>query len=193
MRFGWIFCALVGIAACKSKSSDEDSSGTTATDDQATTTPAPDEDSGTTADPTQFPAQPAPFTLTLSGAASETLSFDTPTCSHRTGSTTFRQFWRGPGHVYVLVVEMFDTFPGEAGAYTAADGVRTKLQEEAGGSLAYYDSEAGGTGASLTLDGFDTDANQVWGAATIGTLGDGSGGLVTVTPDEIPVWCDSME
>ena len=50
-----------------------------------------------------------------------------------------------------------------------------------------------GEGASLTLDGFDTDANQVWGAATIGTLGDGSGGLVTVTPDEIPVWCDSME
>jgi hypothetical protein len=185
-------CGVLGIAGCQSKSSDDDSSGTSTTEITTDETGG-DEGSGTTVEPVGFPEQPAPFTLALSGASSASLTFDTPSCSHRTGSATFRQFWRGSGHVYVLVVEMFDTFPGEVGAYTADDGVRTRLQEEAGGMGAYYDSTIDGVGASLTLDGLDVAANEAWGSATMGSMGDGAGGTVTVSPDAIPVWCDSME
>ena len=127
MRVAGIMCGVLGIAGCQSKSSDDDSSGASTTEITTEETGG-DESSGTTVDPAGFPEQPAPFTLTLSGASSASLTFDTPSCSHRAGSTTFRQFWRGSGHVYVLVVEMFDTFPAEIGAYTADDGVRTRLQ-----------------------------------------------------------------
>jgi hypothetical protein len=88
---------------------------------------------------------------------------------------------------------MFDTFPGEAGAYTSTDGVRARLQEEAGGAGYYFDSATGNDSATLELQGFDTEANEVWGAATTGELGDSSGGSVTLSPNAIPVWCDSME
>ena len=198
-RIGWM-CLAIGATACQSKSTADE---TGAQDSVGPTTEAVEEeeeeeddgegDSGTTTPPGGFPSQPAPFTLTLDGASTASLTFDAPTCSHRTGSTSFRHTWRGASHVYILVVEMFDTFPGDAGSYTAADGVRVRLQEEAGGMGAYYDSNFDGVGATLTLDGFDTTANHVWGSATIGSLGDGSGGTITATPDAIPIWCDSME
>ncbi len=192
MRVVWILCGTLGIAGCQSKSSDDDSSSASTTE-VTTEETGGDDSSGTAVDPVGFPDQPAPFTITVSGASSASLTFDAPSCSHRAGSTTFRQFWRGSEHVYVLVVEMFDTFPGEVGSYTADDGVRTRLQEEAGGMGAYFDSANDGSGATLTLDGFDVDANEVWGSATMGSMGDGSGGTVSVSPDAIPVWCDSME
>ncbi|HCH65220.1 MAG TPA: hypothetical protein DFR83_20615 [Deltaproteobacteria bacterium] len=195
-QIGWLWLA-IGFSACQSKSTSEDTEGTTTTD--PTTEVAEEEeegdsrDSGGTTSPDGFPAQPAPFTITLDGASTASLTFDDPTCSHRTGSASIRFTWRGASHFYILVVEMFDTFPGEAGAYTASDGVRVRLQEEAGGMGAYFDSNFDGVGATLTLDGFDTTANHAWGSATIGSLGDGSGGVVTTAPDLIPIWCDSME
>jgi len=185
----WCGCLAMWMG-CSGKSSDDDSavdsgsSGTTDTSDSG--------DSGTT-DPGGFPDRPDAFTINVSGAYEGTLTFDTPTCSHRTGSTTFRQFWRGPDHVFVLLVEMFDTFPGETGSYTGADGVRAKLQEEAGGAGHYFDSTVGDNSASLTLEGFDTDANEAWGTGSVGTLGDGAGGTATISPDVVPIWCDSME
>ena len=198
MRFVFWACAIVGWVGCSGKSTDEDSSAAGAGDGTTDGGPGAGPDSGDgggtgTTDPTVFPDPPTPFSLEVSGAYTGTLRFDTPSCSHRTGSTTFRQFWRGSDHVFVLLIEMFDTFPGEAGAYVAADGVRARLQEEAGGSLYYFDSLSGDNSATLELVGFDTDANQVWGSGTVGVLGDSSGGTVTLSPDAVPVWCDSME
>lgn len=191
-QMNWIWVA-IGLAGCRPDSSKDDSASAETTDATTTVTDDDGDDSGTTVDPNAFPSQPAPFTITLDGVSTATLTFEQPTCSHRTGSTSFRHTWRGSDHVFILVVEMFDTFPAEVGAYTQADGVRTRLQEEAGGRGAYFDSNFDGSGASLTIDGFDTTANHVWGSATVGSLGDGSGGMVTVAPDTIPIWCDSME
>jgi hypothetical protein len=196
MRYWWLVVAALTWSACSGKSSDDDTS-TSGTTDSSTTGPGGDsgdtDDSGATEDTGGFPQRPDPFTIQVTGSTEVTLAFDSPTCSHRTGSETFRQFWRGSDHVWVLVIEMFNTFPGEAGSYTAADGVRTRLQEEAGGMGGYYDSQFDGAGAALDLEGLDTDANEAWGSAMMGTLGDGSGGFVSVSPDSIPVWCDALE
>lgn len=189
MRLHGMCALLLVVQACSSKSDDDDSG---AEDSAAGTTEPAGEDTSDPA-PEGFPDQPEPFTVSVTGAYEGSLAFDTPTCSHRTGSTTFRQFWRGSGHVFVLVVEMFDTFPGEPGDYGASDGVRARLQEEAGGEGNYFASELGGDASTLTLDGFDTEANEAWGAATVGTLGDSTGGSVMLSPDSVPVWCNAME
>jgi len=184
---------LFAVVGCSGKSSEDETGAAGPSDDTSELDPEDTAEGGDTGDPVGFPDAPQPFTIAVSGAYSGSLTFDSPSCSHRTGSTTFRQFWRGSDHVFVLLVEMFDTFPGETGAYTAADGVRARLQEEAGGSGYYFDSATGNDSATLELEGFDTDLNEVWGAATAGELGDTSGGSVTLSPDAIPVWCDSME
>lgn len=162
-------------------------------DSGATGGTTPPDDTSDTDEPEGFPEAPDPFTISVSGAWSGTLTFDTPSCSHRTGSATFRQFWRGPDHAFVLLVEMFDTFPGEPGDYTGADGVRARLQEEAGGDGNYFDSQLGDASSTLRLEGLDTELSQAWGTATAGTLGDGTGGTVTLSPDSLRVWCDHLE
>ncbi len=195
-RGAFLGLPLVLLMACSGKSSSEDTthsggaSNTTGGTEETTDTDTSDTDIEDTGG---FPAQPDAFTVMVEGTLSQSITFDMPDCSHRTGSTTFRQFWRGQGHVFVLLVEMFDTFPGETGAYDASQGVRVRLQEEAGGSGAYFDSTLGSSSATMTLDGFDTDAGQAWGAFSAGTLGDGAGGSVTLSPDTLPVWCASLE
>jgi hypothetical protein len=143
-------------------------------------------------EPGGLPASPAPFTLTLAGDLEQELVFDAPDCSHLEGSTSFRQFWRGEGHVFVLIIEMVGTFPEEAapGSWTAADGARVKLQEEAGGSGHYVQSAPDDATLVMTLDGFDLDADQVWGEASVGPLSGAETGTVELAPQPLPIWCD---
>jgi len=184
--------ALALVTACSGKSSDDDSA-TDSGDTQDTADTADSADTADTADTGGFPDSPAPFTVQVEGSHSETISFNSPDCSHRTGSTTFRQFWRGEGHVWVLLVEMFDTFPGETGDFDATQGVRVRLQEEAGGMGGYYDSQFGDNSPTMQLVGFDTEAGEAWGTFTAGTLGDGASGSITLSPTTLPVWCSSLE
>ncbi len=150
---------------------------------------AADGDDGGTG--TGLPASPAPFTLQLSGALDRALVFDSPSCSHLEGSTSFRQFWRGDGHVFVLIIEMVGTFPeaGGPGAWTAADGARVKLQEEAGGDGNFFQSDPADPALVFTLEGFDTDADEAWGTATVGALLDAEGASLALDPQPLPVWC----
>lgn len=149
-------------------------------------------DGGDDGGPATFPEGPIAFTLTGSGAAELNLSFSAPDCPYRVGGTSFRQTWRGEGHVYVLIVEVSRDFPGTAGTYAAAGQARVRLQEEAGGSLAYFDSTLGDGEVSVTLDGFDTDASQAWGSFSAGALGDSAGGRLEIGPQPLPIWCPSL-
>ena len=137
-KMNWIWVA-IGLAGCRPDSTKDDSASAETTDTTTTVTDDDGDDSGTTVDPNAFPSQPAPFTITLDGASTATLTFDQPTCSTEPGRQLSTHL-AGSDHVFILVVEMFDTFPAEVGAYTDADGVRTRLQEEAGGRGAYFDS-----------------------------------------------------
>jgi hypothetical protein len=149
-------------------------------------------DGGDGVDPGTFPEGPIAFTLTATGAADLNLSFSAPDCPYRVGGTSFRQTWRGEGHVYVLIVEVSRDFPGTAGTYAAAGQARVRLQEEAGGSLAYYDSALGDAEVSVTFDGFDVDASQAWGSFSAGALGDSAGGRLEIGPQPLPIWCPSL-
>lgn len=142
-------------------------------------------------DPGGFPADPSPMTVELGGDLVQTLVFDLPTCSHLEGSTSFRQFWRGADHRFVLLVEMIGTFPtvDQVGTWTAEDGVRVKLQEEAGGSGYYFTSDAADPDLALVIDGFDIDEDHVWGTFSVGALSSDTHGSITLSPQPLVLWC----
>lgn len=135
-----------------------------------------------------LPADPSPFTLTLSGAWPTTLVFDQPSCSSPVGSSNLRVFWRGSNHVVVLVLNILGTYQG-AGDYTEAEhGLRVQLQEEAGGSGYYFASEPGDAiNASVLFD----DDNVAWGEYSFSTLHSDSGDI-TISPTTIPIWCSEF-
>ncbi len=137
---------------------------------------------------TGLPDSPAPFTVTVSGVLSQALTFTEASCSRPNGSGQLRQFWRGRDHVFVLRVEMLSGVEA-AGTFTTADGARAALQEEAGGSGSYF--TAGPTDTlEMTLDGLDDDADQAWGSWTVTGMADTSGGVITLGPQPLPLWCD---
>lgn len=133
-----------------------------------------------------FPEVPAGFTIQLAGARTDALVFDTPTCS--LNGTSLRTFWRnGAGqHVFVLIAEIMGQYNGP-GAYDATRGVRLKLQEEAGGTLAYFAADPA-QGDTVAVDVTAGDAYRAAGTATVGGMR-GSEGAVTFSPASWPIWC----
>ncbi|MCB9764829.1 MAG: hypothetical protein H6739_33950 [Alphaproteobacteria bacterium] len=130
-----------------------------------------------------MPADPSPFTLTLSGGWNTTLTFDQPTCSNPTGSSNLRVFWRGSSHVAVLVLDLLGTYEG-AGTYTtAADGARVRIQEEAGGSGYYFGTTESD---SIEAEVLYADEDIAWGTYTVSGFSDGG---LTIEPTTIPIWC----
>jgi hypothetical protein len=185
--------ALVCIGCSGDNKSDAAEEGDGSSGDTAVADGGDDGAEGTdSGEPGGFPASPAPFTLTLSGDLEQELVFDAPDCSHLEGSTSFRQIWRGDGHVFVLIIEMVGTFPEEPapGSWTAADGARVKLQEEAGGSGQYAQSAPDDATLVMSIEGFDLDADQVWGEASVGPLSGSETGTIELAPQPLPIWCD---
>lgn len=189
----WMAVAvLVGAVGCRGKDDEgadgDDTSGAGDGADGADgadgTDTAPDTGGG-------FPADPSPLTLTVSGALSQTLVFDQPTCSNPTGSSNLRVFWRGSGHVFVLKVELLGTFTG-VGSYTSsAHGARASLQEEAGGSGYYFVAGPSDT-IEMDIAGYDREALQAWGSFSVSGMADTSGGTITLSPQPIPIWCPTF-
>ena len=177
------FSLLLALAACGGKGAD-----TAATDDTAGGTDDTAQDSG--GGNAGLPANPAPFEVMVSGATSTTLSFDQPSCT-RNGQN-LRTFWRNSArtHVYVLIAEVMGTFTGE-GSYGSDAGARVKLQEEAGGTLAYFAADA------AQGDAFQVDVTYVTDTEAAGTFTvsgmHGTDGRITLTPSELPVWCERFE
>jgi hypothetical protein len=93
--------------------------------------------------------------------------------------------------VYVLILDITRDFGAAPGSF-GADQVRVRLQEEAGGTVAYYDSSLGSASATAIIEGFDTELGQAWGSVTPGTLGDSAGGSLTISPLDVPIWCASL-
>ena len=121
------------LVACGGGSKDTSSDGDTAGDTSVTDTSGDTADSGGG----DFPAEPGGFTVQLAGARTDTLVFDELSCS--LNGANLRVFWRNAAdaHVFVLIAEIMGNYAGP-GSYDEGTGVRMKLQEEAGGTLAYF-------------------------------------------------------
>ena len=178
-----LFCAV--LVGCGGKTADEDSSA-------PTDTQAPDTDTGE-ALPEGMPPNPAPFTVNISGAIEESLVFDTPSCSHPTGSANFRAFWRnGAGdHVFVLFAEILGDYT-KPGTYNGTDhNARVKLQEEAGGSGYYFSADAD-EGDTLTITVESVGKDGAWGEFMVSGM-HADEGAITLTPGTVPIWCDEVD
>ena len=138
-------------------------------------------------DPSQ-PVAPEPFTLSLSGEATETLLFDKPTCTIPNGAANLYAFWRlGSGeHKFLIKAELRNIYEG-IGTYSETDGAVIKLQEEAGGEGRYFEAnEARGSTVTVEIEGIMDDI--VWGTATVSELFTDTGS-VTIDPNFFPIWC----
>ena len=150
-----------------------------------------DGDTDADTDTAEMPADPSPFTLTIAGALDETLTFDAPTCSFQ--GSSYRMFWRNAAeeHVFVLVAEVIGSFTGVGTYDQTVPRAIAKLQEEAGGSLAYFvtDAAAGDT-LEITVEHIDDD--RTWGSFTFSSL-TGETGAITATPQPVPIWCPEFQ
>ena len=139
----------------------------------------------------QYPQNPSPLTITVSGVYQQTLIFDEPACSSPAGSSNMRMFWRNKNdaHVFVLVTEILGDFDGE-GVYSSADvRANIKLQEEAGGSGLFFGSN---TSSNVVIEYDLYEDNFISGSATIDTLSSNDG-EITISPSTYPLWCDNIE
>ncbi len=189
-RFVPCLAALLLVGACFSKDdSAEPPEGDADTDADADT----DTDTDTDTAPPEFPDDPTPFQITVSGAYTGTLSFDEPDCYQPVGSTQLRVFWRdgGGSHVFFLLAQVMTGFEGP-GTYDATNAnPEGRLQEEAGGTGYYFYTDASkGDSATITVDWVGEDV--IWGEFTIDGLHDTSGGSVTLEPSTIPLWCPTV-
>jgi len=168
---------------CTDKTDGEDTSSTNAGDSGAT-------DSG--ADDTG-PEEIDSITLTFTGALEQTLTFDQPDCTHTT-STHFRSFWRDSTdtHTFVIIAEVLGGLDG-TGAYDQdTPGARIKLQEEAGGGGAFFQTDpTSGDTLSIQLDHLDTEASEAWGTYEFSAIRSDSG-EASATPQPIPIRCPSL-
>ncbi|MFZ5479007.1 MAG: hypothetical protein ACOZNI_19710 [Myxococcota bacterium] len=169
---------------------DTDTDTDTDTDADADT----DTDTDTDADtgiPSDFPADPSPFTVTVTGDIREDLLFDQPTCIHERGQ--FRMFWRNSSdqHEFVLIAEVLQEFAG-AGSYDQTHPrAAVKLQEEAGGSLSYFYTDAAEGDTFVIAIAF---ANETvgWGELEVSSLS-GGGASASLSPQPIPIWCPAFD
>ena len=138
-------------------------------------------DSGST-----FPEAPAGFTIQFSGARSDSLVFDELTCS--LNAANLRVFWRNASdaHVFVLIAEIMGRYAGP-GNYDDTTGVRLKLQEEAGGTLAYFAADPS-SGDTVAVEIAEGDAYTAAGTATVGGMR-GAEGSISFAPATWPLWC----
>jgi hypothetical protein len=160
------------------------------TDDTAGGEDSAGGDSGTDTAPedtgSDFPAEPAGFTIQLSGARSDTLVFDELSCS--LNAANLRVFWRNAAdaHVFVLIAEIMGRYAGPGG-YDDTTGVRLKLQEEAGGTLAYFAADPA-SGDTVAVEITAGDAYTAAGTATVGGMR-GAEGTLSFAPASWPLWC----
>jgi len=143
-------------------------------------------DTGTDTDTDQVGNPHDSFSITISGVANETLTFDSPSCGIPDSIPKLDLFWRDTSlsHVFVfrLTISGFDG-PGE---YNNTDhSVTLRLQQEAGGSNQFYQADAGaGDGVSVTVE--SDDNGTFWGEFSVSTL---NGGEISLSPMVFPIWC----
>lgn len=145
----------------------------------------------------EMPANPAPFTLTVTGVADLSLVFDTPTCTVM--GQNFRAFWRnGSGdHAFVLIAETLGHFTEPGTIDQTQSNTRAKLQEEQyGEGIGPFQTDAAqGDTFALNVDHLDpvsyTDVQRAWGSFDVGGM-HGVDGAITVSPTHLPIWCPAV-
>ena len=136
-----------------------------------------------------IPNAPEPFSMTLTGAQSETLSFDYPTCQIPGYVPNLNAFWRSQSssHKFVLRVVLRDDFVGDGTYAIGTHQLQITLQEEAGGQGRYYQVDASqGDSGSITVTTHED--GYVWGRISASTM-HGNDGTIYLSPAEFPIWC----
>ena len=144
-----------------------------------------------------MPANPAPFTVTVTGAADLTLVFDAPTCTAQ--ANNFRVFWRNSSgaHAFVLVAETLGGFTEPGTIDQTSPNTRAKLQEEQGGQGIgpFQTDPPQGDTFALHVDHLDPEGYDViqraWGSFDVGGM-HGTDGAISVAPTNLPVWCPAV-
>ena len=183
-----LFVLLAGLG-CPSASTDDDDDASEDDDDCA----ADDDDATGDDDDTSptFPVSPLPFSLTLSGGTNETITIDTfGSCQNYNGSSAFRQQWSGGG--WVVRVSVVGTYAG-AGTYDDTMGASVTLLRNVANGEFFQAGTAQGHTVSAVMEGDDTVV--AWGSATVSGMTDtaAAGGVVTLNPPSIPIWCSSIQ
>jgi hypothetical protein len=153
------------------------------------------DDAGAGDDGPVMPPDPTPFTLTVTGATDATIVFNQSTCLiyPRPAWINFRHFWRGMDHNAVLIVEVMEVYSGP-GTYDESMGrVQAKLQSEAGSQYDFFFQTYASQGDTLTINVENADVvHGVWGDFTFSSMHDTSGGVITITPQPVPLWCPDL-
>ena len=139
-----------------------------------------------------MPADPRPITVTATGAYEGTLVFDAPKCTVQGGN--FRVFWRNAEstHVFVLIGETLGHYTGPGDYGSDLSNTRAKLQEEAGGSGNFFQTDTTqGDSFTMTVTHVDDPlfGSKAWGSFTVNGL-HGDLGAVSIAPNTIPIWCE---
>ena len=186
----FLLTALATLPSACGPEDDDTGDDDAADDDSAAVDDDSAADDDTTAvaddDTVELPATTLPFDLLLSGAANETVTFDSATCASYTGSNRLDVTWESSATSWNLRLFVRDDFTGE-GAYTGHNWVQ--LLENFSGGRSFYAKTETGQAISVTIDGYGS--NGVWGTFTTDPL-EGSGGDVTIAPQPVAVWCDTM-
>lgn len=193
---GWFWIPLL-VAGCGGKDTGDPTTGAatgTGTGTGAATGTGTGTGTGTATGSTSMPTDPRPLSIAFTGALSETIEFDSPTCSvyPNPANVNFRTFWRGTGHNAVLIAEVLSDFAG-AGTYeTGTHNLRVKLQTEAGTVYSFDPFQvdlAQGDAATLTLD----HVGEVAYGSFDFTSMHGAAGALSAAPAAIPIWCEAVE
>jgi hypothetical protein len=138
-----------------------------------------------------IPSPPEPFEITISGTDNETLSFDTPTCQIPEAVPNFNLYWRlsSGAHKFVLRVFINADYEG-AGEYdNSTHNISIRLQEEAGGSGRFYQSDLE-QGDEVTGTIETDEGDTIWGTINIASMHN-SDSSITLQPSSFPVWCSA--
>ena len=128
--------------------------------------------------------EPQSFTLNVTGASSHTLSFSEHDCSNN--NNQLRSFWRGSGHVFVLITEIMQGYNGVNTYTTENSTIRVKLQEEAGGNASFYQATTDDISIHVEYDGLE----GVSGKTQISTM---EGGTLQLEPTQFYFGCSTIE
>jgi len=137
---------------------------------------------------TELPPDPTPWSLSISGAESVDFSFTDGQCWQFDGSGDFRQRWQDNVANWVLTIEVIDEYEGD-GVYDETEGARATLIHNVAQSSVYQ--TAAGSHA-ITVDMGLDDGEVAAGTVTISGMTDTTLGSVTLTPDMVPIWCDTV-
>ena len=145
--------------------------------------------SSDTEDTDSVPPEPEAFVLSISGSDNESLTFDTPTCQIPDAVPHFNLYWRlsSGGHKFVLRVFINAEYEGTGTYDNSTNNISVRLQEEAGGSGRFYQTEAEkGDVVTATIE--TNEEGNVWGTIEVATMHNGESSI-SLSPTNFPIWC----